>query len=320
MNVLAAVQLMMVLAEGAQEAPDPRGPGQLGRDFFALEVSRLRCVIGNNCSDGLRGGGYNGISQMTSPDQEETAYVPAYAGINLEHYFDFRPRPETKVFFEPRHAAMTCLRLSENVVELHQPPTPHYQVESWTRFEVKEPYYMDVSFRCIPRARTFEGDVMGVFWASYMNAPENKSIYFLGPGASVERPAWLQFCTQQHNHFSTVMHESQAPPPEEVQGRDSLFSNVSPLRFSEPFYYGRIRNMVLIYAFQPNPYLRFAHSPSGGGPTQDGMDTCPAWDFQLVIPDYEAGQEYGFTMRAIYKPWEGRADVLKEAAGFCRRE
>jgi hypothetical protein len=91
-----------------------------------------------------------------------------------------------------------------------------------------------------------------------------------------------------------------------------LFRNFSPLRYSESFYYGRFEDMVLIYIFRPNPWLRFAHSPSGGGRIASGDDTNPAWDFQLVIPDPQQGREYKLEMRAVYKPWAGRSDVLRE--------
>ena len=35
--------------------------------------------------------------------------------------------------------------------------------------------------------------------------------------------------------------------------------------------------------------------------------------FQLIVPDYQVGQEYGLRMRLVYKPWAGRDDVLAEA-------
>ena len=74
--------------------------------------------------------------------------------------------------------------------------------------------------------------------------------------------------------------------------------------------------MVLIYMWKPNPYLRLAHSPSGGGDNAAKDDTCPAWDFQLVVPDYEVGKEYGWQLRVAYKPWKDRADVLHEVKNY----
>lgn len=315
----ALILLQVLSAAEPGGGDDPRGAGIEGTDYARFSVSRLECVIGNNKSCGDHQAGYNGVFSLVSPDQPETAYVPLYAGVNLEHFFDRRPRSsDTAVFFEPRYAPMAFRRLSDTAAELHQPPTLTYQVESWTTFELAAPYYIDIRFRCIPRAPVFEGGFLGVFWASYMNAPLNKSIYFLGPGGTIQNPQWLQFCTQYHNHCSTVLHEADAGPKEFGDLPPVLWNQISPLRYSQPFYYGQIRNMVLIYVFEPNPYLRFAHSPSGGGPTSDGTDTHPAWDFQLVIPNYEVGKEYGFRMRLVYKPWAGRADVLEEVERFLK--
>ncbi len=308
--------LVMLVSLNVLAAEDPRGPGEEEQDFGVIEVPGLRCVIGNNKSTGEHRGGYNGIIAMTTPDQEVSPFVPFYAGINLEHYFGGGPRPkEGEVLFEPRFAPMEYRRINGATAELYQPPTPLHKTESWTRFEVKDPNYVDISFRCIPRERVYEGDFLGVFWASYMNAPINKSIYFLGPDATLDNPKWLQFHTQTHNHASTVLHQDDnfdAP----YADNGLLYSNISPLRYSQPFYYGRIRNMVLIYIFKPNPYLRFCQSPSGGGRTPDGTDTNPAWDFELVVPEYKVDQEYGFTMRVVYKPWAGRDDVLKEVKAY----
>lgn len=286
-------------------------------DFATFRASRLECVIGNNAEDGVHRDRYNGVFRMSTPEESVSPYVPFYAGLNLEHYFDGRPRHEdSAIFFEPRHAPMEFRKVNDTTAELYQPETPYWGVESWTTFELKDPYYIDMSYRCIPRKDVFEGGFMGVFWASYINAPLNKSIYFLQGESTLEEPVWAQLCTQQHGRDSSVLwqgdHAELAYPP----ASDTLFNSFSPFRYSVPFYYGRIRDMVLIYAFKPNPYLRFAHSPSGGGKTDAGDDTNPAWDFQLVIPDWKAGETYTLDMRAIYKPWVDRADVLREVAKY----
>jgi hypothetical protein len=162
----------------------------------------------------------------------------------------------------------------------------------------------------------FSDNVLGVFWASYMNAPEDKSMYFLGPGATLDKPKWLQLCTQHHDHFSTVRRVDDALAITFGDAPQMLYNQMSPLRFSRPFFYGRVGEMVLICIFEDSPYLRLAHSPSGGGGTPDGTDTCPAWDFQLVIPDVKVDAEYGLRLRLVYKPWVSRADVLDEVRRF----
>jgi len=310
-----AVGLFLAACLSAQE-------GQAGVDYDTFRISRLHCVIGNNKAAVDHRNGYNGVFRMTAPGQNTSVYVPAVAGLNLEHYFDARPRqPEPNVFFEPRHAPMEFRRLSDTKAELLQLATPVYGVESRTIFELREPYYLDVTYRAIPRKGNLTGGYLGIFWASYINAPQDKSIYFLRAGSTLDKPQWVQFATQTHGHESTVLPAGNNPTePAVVDEPPSLFRNFSPLRYSEPFYYGRFDDMVLIYIFQPSPYLRFAHSPSGGGRTTLGDDTNPAWDFQIVIPDPHPDTEYELKMRAVYKPWAGRADVLREVRKWLPRQ
>lgn len=286
-------------------------------DYVDLEVSKLRCIIGNNKALDGHAARYNGIFSMHSPGQDKSPFVPAYAGFNLEHYFDARPRhPDSSVFFEPRAVPMTVRRIDDTTVELHQVATPHFGVESVTRFQLVDPYYVDVSFTCIPRKGDLEGGFLGAFWASYMNGPINKSMYFLRPGSTLDKPEWVQFCTQHHDHYSTVVSEHDDHDLPFQEGPTVLFNQISPLRYAEPFFYGRFENMVLIYIFQRGPIIRFAHSPSGGGRSASGDDTNPAWDLQLIAPGYEVDKEYGFTARVVYKPWVDRADVLAEVRTF----
>lgn len=282
-----------------------------------FRVSQLVCVIGNNAESGAHRGGYNGIFRLATPDREESVYHPAYAGLNLEHYFDARDlRGDRVAFFEPRHAPMEFRRLGPTTAELHQAATPVFGVESRTRFELREPYYIDVTYTARPHKTGYAGGFLGVFWASYMNAPEDKGMYFLQEGSSLAAPQWVQFCTQQHGRDSTVRGAGDRFTFPLGEDPRSLFRNLSPLRYAEPFFYGRVRDMVLIHIFRPTPHLRFAHSPSGGSRTPAGDDTNPAWDFQLVAPEAEAREGLRLSMRVVYKPWAGRADVLREVRAW----
>jgi len=290
-----------------------------GKDYVELRVDQLACVIGNNRALGVHRNRYNGVFRMTSPDQEETPYVPFYAGINLENFFDARPRhPDSTVFFEPRCHPMTLTRVDETTVELHQKVTPYFGIESHMRFQLKSPYYVDYQYTCIPRRSDLAGGFFGVFWASYINAPHDKSIYFLGEDASLEQPVWEQFLTQQHDRDSTLRCQADDVHLDFEEGPLTLWRSLSPLRYSVPFYYGRFRNMVLIYVFKPGSTVRFAHSPSGGGRAESGThkQSNPAWDFALIVPDYEVDQPYSLEMRAVYKRWAGRQDVLDEVSQY----
>jgi hypothetical protein len=282
-------------------------------DHAELTVPQLTCTIGNNAAHGDHRAGYNGIFAMRAPDEPESPFVPLYAGWNLEHYFDQHPTPDNRDrLFEPRLAPMEFAQNREDQVTLYQPQTPHYGVESWTEFTLREPYYIDVAYRCTPHKQVFAGGFLGVFWASYINAPLDKSMYLLEAGASLDAPLWAQHCTPRHGHDSTVRHEQDAFEGEFAPKGSILFASYTPLRYSVPFFYGRFRDMVLIYVFQSPHLVRLAHSPSGGGKTPDGTSTNPAWDFQLIVPGYKAGETYTLRSRVIYKPWIDRPDVLRE--------
>ncbi|MFH1739804.1 MAG: hypothetical protein ABIH23_12405, partial [bacterium] len=287
----------------------------VGEDCAEFRSTELECVIGNNAAAGEHREGYNGLFRLTSTHQPETLFVPFYAGLNLELFFDGASigRDRDRLF-EPRHAPMEFRKLDDRTAELYQPPTPLWKVENWTHFRLVDPYYIDVTFRCVPHEYLFQGGALGVFWASYINEPLNKSIYFLQGGSSLEEPRWHQFCPQYHGHDSTVKHESdpfQWDFMPEVT-KTFMFAEISRITYAEPFYYGRFRNMVWIIMFEKPENVRFTQSPSGGGKTRAGDDTCPAWDFQFVVPDYEVGKEYQLRYCVAYKPWRGRSDVLNE--------
>jgi hypothetical protein len=299
---------------------DPRGVAT-EQDVATLQNEKLKALIGNNTSHDHPGGnhraGYNGVLSLVNPDEEESPYVPAYAGFNLEHYFDGRAEyAKREIFFEPRYSAMNLRRIDDLTVELHQPPTSEFGVESWTRFQLTDSGHLDFTFRCVPRKKNFVGGFFGVFWASYMNAPIDKSIYFLDGASSLAKPTWRQFCTQLHNRDSTVLHQDSPQSLPFAKTGETLFTGISPLRYSEPFFYGRFRDMVLIYLFRPHPNLRFTHSPSGGGRTPAGDDSNPAWDFQLIVPKPVIDREYKLEGRLVYKEWKGRADVLEEVRKY----
>ncbi len=276
----------------------------------------LRCVLVDNRSVGAHGQGYNGILSLEGPPGAASPFVPRYAGLNLEHYFDTRAKPDSDTWFEPRRSAMSVQALGDTVAELHQPQTAVFGVESRTRVAVASATSLDISFRMRRLVGPAEPGFLGVFWASYMHQPEDKSIYFLRAGSTLSAPRWVQLCTQVHGHASSVAHADDTDEPAWAEPEAMLYANPSPVRYAVPFFYGRWQDRVLIYMFKPGPTVRFAHSPSGGGSTEDGQDTCPAWDFQLLIGRCATGVEYGLDLRLVYKPWRGRTDVLAEVASF----
>ena len=156
----------------------------------------------------------------------------------------------------------------------------------------------------MPHQHVFRYDYIGIFWASYINAPENKSIYFR------DAKGWVQYCTQEHNDESTVRHTDDTLKLRFTEvPQQTLYKNFSPLRFSDPFYTGYFGTHQWILMFDRNDGIRFSHSPSSGGPPSAPN---PAWDFQFIIPTYEVQREYGFRARAVYRERCARPEVMRE--------
>lgn len=200
----------------------------------------LTAIIGDNAAFGQHRAGYNGIWSLTHRTEPTNLFVPAVAGLNFEHIFDGERSDagqSRRIFFEPRNAPMTLRKRSDTEAELHQPPTPTFQLESWTQFTLVPPHYLDMTFRCRATQHVFTHGYIGLFWASYMNAPEDKSMYFRQGGL------WQQHCTPQHNHDSTVRHREDTLDLRFGERHpDALFRHFTPLRYDEPLFYGLFRN------------------------------------------------------------------------------
>ncbi len=285
-----------------------------------LRTSELTATVGDNVADGEHAAGYNGIWRLVHRSEPASLFVPRYAGFNLEHILRGKaPRGEEE-FFEPRRAPMELRRLDEMTVELHQPPTPIARIESWTRFRFVEPDGIDFFFRALPAEGRFPSGFVDFFWASYIHAPEDKSIYFLGSNACDqprEDPVWVQYCTQAHGRDSTVCRQGRFTPlPGDKHASGGLMDSLSPAGWMEPFFYGRFGKMVLLVMFELDERLRFSHSPTGGGLSPGERTTNPAWDFQFIAPGPRVGEEIGFRAKILYRPQMTRAEVLKEYAHF----
>jgi len=144
-------------------------------DFAKFQVSRLHCVIGGNQSAGQHMAGYNGVHALMAPGQRRSAFVPQYAGLNLEHYFDgFHDLRDKAVRFEPRLALPLSPEIQRSM----------YASMSSLRYE--QPYYYGVCrgymillmFDCKHPVRFCHSPSGGgegnPAWDFYMLAPECK--------------------------------------------------------------------------------------------------------------------------------------------------
>jgi len=283
--------------------------------YIVLERGDVRAVIVNNepvDDEVLPGhrGGYSGVASLTHRSREKNLFVPFYAGLNFEHIHDGTNQPRD-ILFEPRQAPMQIRRIDEYTAELYQPPTPHWQLESRLRYQLLDDGAIEMTLECIPRARTFKNDYIGLFFAGYIDQPESLDIHFLGrPADQIDaEPRWIRGVTPEHGKLPTHLAvEDNRNFAHDPNFPLTLVFNKSNYRYTEPWYYGVSGGMAFVLMFRPADHVRFSQSPSGGG------NGNPAWDFQWFVPQYEVGRRYRFVMRAMYLPFESQQQIIRATA------
>lgn len=257
--------------------------------------------------------GYNGVASLKHRLRPSNLFVPPIAGLNFEHIHDGTAEG-LKAKFEPRVFPMELRIIDADTVELYQPPTGNWQLESCGRYELLEDGVIEYTFECIPRAGGYRHGYIGLFWASYIHQPADKAIHFLGRERdSDSAAAWIKGVTPKHGVDST---HPPADYPYAITVDDdfplTLVNHPSKYAYTDSWYYGVSNSMALVMMFRPKDKIWMAQSPSGGGQGN------PAWDFQWFIPDYKVGEAYGFKMRAAYLLYESRQQI--EAATRHHRE
>jgi hypothetical protein len=240
--------------------------------------------------------GYHGVALLRHERQPRNLFVTAYAGLNFEHIHDGTVQAHN-ILFEPRHAPMELRSINSHTAELHQPPTPHWGLESCLRYELFDHGVIEVTFECIPRRVTWKNDYLGLFWASYIHQPESLDIHFLGRTEGDDRTQWMRGITPEHGVLAT--HRSLDDNRELAHDAGfplSLVFNFSKQRFAEPWFFGVCRGMAFCQMFRAGDGVRLSQSPSGAGQGN------PAWDFQWFIPRPQVGHRYQLVMRALYIP------------------
>ena len=250
--------------------------------------------------------GYSGVALLRHASRRENLFVPAYAGLNFEHIHDGTVQ-DRDVLYEPRQAPMELRRINQHAVELYQKPTPHWGLESCTRYEMLSDGAIELTFQCIPRQRSFRNQYIGLFWASYIDQPESGAIHFLGhPAAGDPIPRWIDSVSPAHGVRATHL----AAKDDRAFSHDenfpmSLVFNHSDVRYDEPWYYGVSHGMAFVQIFRSRDQIRLAQSPSGGGAGN------PAWDFQAFLSDDQLDRPSTLVMRVLYLSYESPEQIRR---------
>ena len=279
----------------------------------SLKTKKLRAVIADNQSYGTEHrAGYNGVSELRLAEEgQNNLFVANYAGLNLEHVFSGDTASYGWNIFEPRRAPMQLIRRSKNRVELRQEQTGHWPLRSRLVFAVKADA-IDLTYYGTPLEDIWKKHgYLGVFFASYIQSPEDMAIQFIGrsrPGRGDPTPRWIKPLPEKHgvaaNHRPAA---SDWDPPFDDGFNLDLVKGVSDFEYLYPFYFGRSGENVFVMMFKrtgAEGELRFAQSPSGGGKGN------PAWDFAYFRHDYAVNREFSFRVRAVYRKFTSVEDVV----------
>ena len=243
------------------------------------------------------------------------------AGMNFEHVISGHADPYTR--FAPRTGPYTLHPLPDgaSVMLVRQAKDSPWGLANAAKYTVVAPHYIDYEFRCVPHApeRFGERGYALLFWANYMNDVEDVALNFRGvarPGGPEE---WIAGDAPEGSALWRGGGTYRPLAAKVDLGFDDPHTmNLNNWsydwpRIAQPFYYGRAANgMVFILMFDKlwsaEEHIRFSLFKFK---LRRGLKR-PAWDFQYIMAKPEAGREYGFYARVVWKKFVSPEDCEKE--------
>jgi len=264
-----------------------------------MQAGDIQVIVGDASRNGVGGTQYCGVWSLTSNRRVFNAFGNSYAGLIPGLIRGKDPRLDVR-----SRACCALMRKADDA----------YPVDVHATYEVVAPCYVDHTLRFTDwrDMRGTDCDFREASWCCYMNCPEDSRINFLSGGQ------WFRYISPQHGVGSNIApayvpdHELEVWP--KLEGQRPFHWDRIQQRFDRPFYYGRLGDHALILMFDTPQWLRFFCSPSGGGESLRAGETCPAWDFEWLIPRavYRVGRQYELRVRMAYKPFVSDEDVVAE--------
>ena len=269
----------------------------------------LTVEFGDNAPSDDRREGMNGAVIRHRLDAQGL-FAAGLAGLNFEHIFDGQ-QDDRALHFEPRRAACELEPLADGSgVTLTWPPTPQWGLAARIVLRAVEPDMVDAEYAFTPTRRGSVGDLLGVFFADYINQPAEPGYKFFGREAERGEERAIHYASPEHGTASTHrgFDEPNYPPMGAISAH-WMYASFSPYVFTRPYFWGEARGLTALWMFDAPEGLRIAHSPSGGGPGN------PAWDYIFLMPYYEISRTYRWRSRLAYRRM---ADAEAEANGLYR--
>jgi hypothetical protein len=227
---------------------------------------------------------------------------------NFEHIFDGVQRdhkadPRWARVYEPRQpeAVMALHADGPLAATLYQPPTPHWGLESLTRFSIRE-NGVDIEFSATLRKASPQTSWFGLFWATYPEA-ERAPLLFPGRTAAGEPLRWIR----GDSLYQLTRNTWTRPGFQDVlqfaaDYDDKLYTAraIGVETFDVPLAYGVRDSTAFAYFLDGELDLRVTQTP------------LSAWDAQYVVHGWEVGACYGLRARIVLKPFVSVADLLSE--------
>jgi len=250
---------------------------------------------------------YSGIGLLRDRAHPGNVFVPEFGGLNLELIQDGTMQPNS-VLFETRSVPLELRVIDEHTAELYQPPTPHWRLASCTRFTLLPGGIVEISFECVPLAKTWAHDFLGLSWASYIDHPESPDLFFY------EKDGWVRHRTPKPKGAIapewSEADQRALTPAAGLERRFPHYFSAPAGRYAQPWMFGQCGAEALAFVFRPQDLVRPGEAHLGGGHGR------PAWDFQWVIDRPQAGRHYRMVMRLLLLPGQNPAEL---AGAIARR-
>jgi len=243
----------------------------------------------------------------------------ASAGLNFEHVICGHSNRANA--FTPRHGKYQLHPLPDGASAklVRAAKDDPWALASSLKYSLRASNAIDFEFQCRAQNKDLFGkrDYAVLFFANYMNDVADASIHFRGVTAPEQSEQWIRADVPSghtdYNHGGTYRGAAaQALEYDKDHNfKLNLWSYDYP-RFRQPFYYGLATNrMVFILMFDrtysAEDEIRFSLFKF-----KLPRHPRPAWDFQYVIHKVEAGRDYGFKGRLIWKKFVSPEDCLAE--------